>query len=160
MLRINVHGTTGFDGNGFPERRLVGWFDWNKAARWSDADYNGNGSGGTARGQAVILTAQGKWVLENWSSWQNETDQYEYITADEAREWLLRNNEDKAVEEHFGEIPEEEDRRGGRPEIGGRITTALGEERLGSVDLYAEQTGLSRAEAIRQLIDVGLERAS
>lgn len=155
MNRINVYEKIGEGDLGYVTPKLAGWFDWDKAARWSDADYNGNGSGGTGRGQAVILTAQGKWVLENWTRWQSESDRYEYISGGDAREWLLRNNEDEAVDQHFGEISEEEDRRGGRPEIGAPVHVRLG-DLLGKVDEYAGAQGVSRAEAVRRLVETGL----
>lgn len=160
MSRVNVYERVSEQDLGYEAPKLAGWFEWSKAARWSDADYNHNGSGGTGRGQAVMLTAGGRWVLEHWTIWQGGTDRYEYITDDEARDWLLRNGEDEAVRQHFGEVAEEEDRRGGRPEIGGRITTAIGDERLAVVDSYARSEGIGRAEAVRRLVDAGLERAA
>lgn len=139
------------------DHRIIGWFDWDAIkGRWSDRDHNGNGSRGTGRGEEVILTAGGKWVMNHWTAWQGESSTRVYITPDEAREWLIANNEDAAAEEHFGDIPDEEDRRpGGRPEIGGRVTTALG-DRLEEIDAYAAARGLSRAEAIRRLVSAGL----
>jgi hypothetical protein len=137
-------------------RGVVGWFDYDKIkGRWSDADHDGNGSRGTGRGTAVILTGGGKWVHEDWTRWQGEATTWTYTTPEKARDWLLRNNEDATVTEHFGEIPGEEDRRPGRPEIGGRITTALGGE-LARVDAYAELHEITRAEAVRRLVSAGL----
>ena len=137
---------------------LLGWFDYHKAMHWSDADYNGNGSGGTGRGQAIHLTSGGKWVLENWTRWEGEADHYEYITGEQARDWLLRNGEDKAVADHFGDIPEEEDRRPGRPEIGPPVNVRLGTDLLGLVDAYAKRQSVSRAEAIRRLVQDAVTR--
>jgi hypothetical protein len=68
---------------------------------------------------------------------------------EDAKEWLLANDYDEAVEKYFGPIPEEEDNRGGRPAIGGTISTALGVGLLAAVDAYAEKSGMSRAETIR-----------
>lgn len=109
MTRINIYNP----GNEHEAPTLAGWFDSSKAHEWSDRDYNGNGSGGTGRGQAVIRTAGGRWVLEHWTAWQGEKATYEYISDETAKDWLLRNNEDAAVEEFFGEIAEEEDLRSG-----------------------------------------------
>jgi hypothetical protein len=146
MARVNVYeGTTG----------RVGHFDSAKADYWSDADYNGNGSGGTGRGQAVYRTAGGRWVLCNWSRWQDEKDRNEYITAEDAREWLLANKDDDAVEKFFGDLAEEEDRRPGRPAIGEPVNIRLGDLQP-QVDSYAETVGMTRAEAIRQLVALGL----
>jgi hypothetical protein len=142
---------------GHDDKTVAGWFDWDAIqGRWSDRDHNGNGSHGTGRGEEVILTAGGKWVMNHWTAWQGESSTRVYITPGQARDWLLRNEEDAAVAEHFGEIPAEEDRRPGRPEIGGRITTAIGDDLLPPVDAYAASRGIKRAEAIRRLLETGL----
>jgi len=52
-----------------------------------------------------------------------------------------------------------EQRGPGRPEIGPAINVRLGADRLESVDTWAREHAVSRAEAIRHLIDVGLDRA-
>jgi hypothetical protein len=138
------------------DRRITGWFDWTAVkGRWSDRDHNGNGSHGTGRGEEVILTAGGKWVMSHWTIWQGETSTHVYVSADAARDWLLRNDEDTAVEEHFGEIPDEEDRRPGRPEIGDPVGVRLG-DLLSAVDTYATHHGVKRADAIRRLVSAGL----
>jgi metal-responsive CopG/Arc/MetJ family transcriptional regulator len=46
----------------------------------------------------------------------------------------------------------------GRPEIGQPINIRLGDELLAQVDGYAEDESVSRAEAIRQLVQRGLKR--
>lgn len=136
----------------------VGWFDPSKASQWCDADYDGNGSGGVGRGQTLCRTAGGKWVLAHWTRWQGEGDRYEYVTGDQAREWLIRNEEDEAVAEFFGELPEEEDRRTGRPPVGDPVNIRLGEIQA-RVDAYAAQNGIKRAEAVRRLTEAGLSLA-
>jgi hypothetical protein len=152
MDRINVYSYPAEE-ESFGETTLAGWFDGDKALRWDDADYNGNGSGGTARGQAVNRTSGGRWVLEHWTRWQNERSRYEFISDEAAREWLLRNGCDKAVAEHFGDI--EEERGPGRPTIGEPINIRLG-DLLGRVDAFATAAGQTRAEAIRELVTAGL----
>jgi hypothetical protein len=136
---------------------VIGWFDFDKIqGRWTDRDpVTRNGSRGTGRGTAIILTSGGKWVHEDWTNWQGEATVYTYATPEQAREWLLRNGEDTAAEEYFGEIPGEEDRRPGRPEIGEPVQVRLG-DLLGAVDAYAAAKGIKRAEAIRQLVTTGL----
>lgn len=52
-----------------------------------------------------------------------------------------------------------EQRGPGRPEVGKAINVRLGDDRLEDVDTWAREHVVSRAEAIRQLIDVGLDRA-
>lgn len=152
MTRINVYQYPAPD-DYKTSRERVGSFDYSKAEKWSDRDHNGNGSGGTGAGQAVLRTAKGKWVLENWTLWQGQEDRYEYLTEDEAREWLLCNNFDEAVKEHFGDIEEEEDRRPGRPPVGKGGTLRLGDERAARADTRAAQEGITRAELIRRAVD-------
>jgi hypothetical protein len=46
--------------------------------------------------------------------------------------------------------------RGGRPVVGPKVETRLPESVLAKVDAFAAQHSLSRAEALRQLVDEGL----
>ena len=48
-----------------------------------------------------------------------------------------------------------EARRFGRPAIGGEVLIRLGDT-LPAVDAYAETGGISRAEAVRRLVEIGL----
>ena len=146
MTRINVYKHNDeWDYEG--TRSLEGWFDSAKADGWTDRDYNGNGSDGIGRGQAVYRTAQGRWVLENWSIWQGEANRCEFIEPEQAREWLLRNDEDAAVAKYFGEV--EEERGPGRPKIGGKALINIGDDLLTEVDAYASEHGQSRAQVAR-----------
>jgi hypothetical protein len=140
----------------------TGHFDYGKIqGRWSDGDRNGygNGSGGTGRGQAIIFTSGGAWVRERWTQWSGEKDQYSYISDQAAQEWLLSNGFDGAVAEHFGPVAEEEDRRPGRPAIGGAVHVRLG-DLLTGVDSFAAEFDtehkMSRADAVRELVKAGL----
>lgn len=152
MARVNVYEAHS-DGYGGTEDTLAGWFDPQRAERWSDVDHNGNGSGGTGRGQAICRTAQGRWVLEHWTSWQGEQDRCEFIDAEAAKTWLLENDFDEAVKQHFGEI---EDERGpGRPEVGPATPIRLGDDLTARVDA-ARLDGESRAAAIRRLLEGAL----
>lgn len=154
MSRVNVYPDAEPDAGAPP--RVLGWFDYARASRWSDQDpVTGNGSGGVHRGQAVIRTAQGKWVLEHWTDWAGETSTRTFIAEGDAREWLIRNGEDAAVTEYFGDLAEEEDRRPGRPEIGNKVQVSLG-DLLGRVDAFAGSRCVSRAEAIRELLCASL----
>lgn len=138
------------------DKTVVGWFDWDKIqAHYGDKDYNGNGSRGTARGTGIVLTAGGRWVSQYWTAWQGEHATFTYITPDEARDWLIANNEEEAIVEHFGGLPEEEDRRPGRPEIGSPVQVRLG-DLLGQVDEWAAARAMTRAEAVRKLVEHGL----
>jgi hypothetical protein len=159
MSRANIYRyPEGTDYLGEPE--FAGWFDPAKAEQWSDADYNGNGSGGTGRGQALFRTSGGMWVLCNWSRWQGESDTFTYVTETQARDWLLRNHEDEAVTKHFGEITEEEDRRPGRPAIGDPVNVRFDGDLLARIDAHAAENGQSRAEAVRVLVTLGLHAAT
>lgn len=47
---------------------------------------------------------------------------------------------------------------GGRPAVGTPVNIRLGADLLDQVDQYAAAEGISRAEAIRQLVQRGLRR--
>lgn len=149
------------EGTDFAGPAVIGWFDSDKAEWWDDADHNGNGSGGAGRGEGIWRTKAGKWVFCRWSNWQGEKTVCTYMDTDAAREWLLKNEFDATVETYFGEVAEEEDRRPGRPEIGGRVTLSLGPDLVAAVDTLAAQAGVKRAEMIRQmlqgLVDAGVQ---
>lgn len=94
MPRIPVRGTPA---TSFTWARIRG--------RWSDADpVTGDGSRGTGRGEAVILTGDGRarWVLEAWSDWEGEACRYRAMTPGAARDWLEGAGFAAAVTEHFG----------------------------------------------------------
>lgn len=101
MTRVNVYDTSLFgDSAG-----IWAAFDCDRIrGRWSDEDSGGNGSRGTGRGEAVILTGNGRarWVLEKWTNWAGEAARHERMDAEDAREWLERNGFAGAVAEHFG----------------------------------------------------------
>jgi hypothetical protein len=159
VTRINVYATGNADKFGYEPPALAGHFESSKAEWWSDMDHNSNGSGGTGRGQAILRTAGGKWVLEHWTCWRGEESTYAYTDGDTAKDWLLRNNEDMAVAKYFGPIPEEEDRRPGRPAVGQAINVRPGDELLAVLNAYAGEHGHSRAEAIRILLGEALTAA-
>ena len=134
----------------------AGHFTRETASRWDDRDpVTGNGAAGTGRGEAVLRTASGRWIHERWTDWGGEESAYAYITAGAAHEWLLDGGHDAAAAEYFGAVPEEEDRRGGRPEIGNRVNVFLG-DLLPAVDAAALASGESRSGAVRRLLAAGL----
>ena len=149
MSRMNVYAETGeYD---LTEPELAGWFDWSKASHWDDSDYNGNGSLGTGRGTGLYRTAQGRWVSETWSRWQGEPRHAcTFTTPEQAREWLLRNDEDAAVAEHFGEI--EEERGPGRPKVGEQVCFTVPAADLGIIDALVERDGSSRSAVLRRAV--------
>ena len=153
MNRVNVYD---------PEtRELVGWFDIDAAEKFSEDTYfDGSNMISKATGsqrahEALYRTKGGRWVLNCWwSQWQGSRETYEFISDDEAREWLIAQNEDVAVERYFGEL---EDERGpGRPEIGPTIQVRLPEDLLAQIDAKAEAENVSRAEMVRALLGEAL----
>lgn len=144
MSRISVMAA---DPYGDDPPRLVGWFESTKADRWSDWSRDRD------RGQAVIRTAAGRWVMQDWSNWQGEADTYRFITPDEAREWLLVNDFDDVVRERLGDI--EEEAGPGRPEIGNPVTARLG-NLLPALETWASEHHLTRSDALRQLLATAL----
>jgi hypothetical protein len=73
------------------------WFDSEKAEKFKNTTYwNGNNwinntTNSQWRGQALWKTATGKFILENWSNYQNELDTFEIISKEHAALWLLEN---------------------------------------------------------------------
>jgi len=154
MARINVTETIE-DPYGPAETHVVGWFDLNKATAYeADTEWDGSNNISKATGsqwnhEVLYRTAQGRWVLNCWSQWQGSIPTYEFITDERAREWLIAQSNDDAVEKHFGEI--EEERGPGRPEVGGAVHLRLG-DLLPKLDARAAEMGVGRAEAARRLL--------
>lgn len=55
----------------------------------------------------LSLTAGGRWVIEWWSQWQGVGPRTWFVSAAEAREWLLTQEMYDEAEEHFGALPGE-----------------------------------------------------
>jgi hypothetical protein len=142
-------------------RCRAGYFSESAATYWhgDKAVYDGANladvnTRGQHTGQGLYRTAQGRWVLREWSNWQGATDIHAYIEPDEARDWLIFNDYDDDAEKHFGAV--EPERGPGRPEIGNPVQIRLG-DLLARVDAYAAEQGRSRADAVRELIGKGLD---
>lgn len=138
------------------ENRVVGKFDAARAVKVTGRrEWDGNNMAdvhvGANRGQILYRTASGRYVLETWSAWQNEETTYRFISADEARDWLILDGEDDLVEQWFGE---QEETGPGRPEIGNEVKVSLG-DLLPRVDA-ARRDGESRSAAIRRLLESAL----
>lgn len=135
-----------------------GHFDLSKATVIKPLKRYGTGAGDvcvhtgdSTRSQQLIRTAQGRWVLCHTSQWAGEEWRYEFVSEDAARRWLIRN-EDDLVERYFGPQPEESG-PGGRPAIGPAINTRVTPEQLARLDARAERWGVTRAEALRRVLD-------
>jgi hypothetical protein len=147
--RINVYAYPDDESHEPPV--LAGHFIRESALYWT-AEWEGVNP--PDRGTGIYRTAQGRWVFERWTNWQGEKNTYEYISAEQAHDWLLANHHDDAVAECFG--PVEDERGPGRPEVGPAINVRLG-EMLEGVDAYASRNGItSRAAAIRHAIQRGI----
>lgn len=137
---------------------VLGWFDpdtateYREAREWDGSNHISVPTGQQGRHQALYRTSGGRWVLRHYSDWQGEMPSHEYITDGQAKDWLILNEHDAAVEDHFGAI---EDERGpGAPvTVGGKpINVRLGDDLLAKVDQRAAEAGTSRADMIRQLV--------
>lgn len=155
MNRINVS-----QADEYGERVHVGWFDGDRATLFAEArDFDGKNhisvnTGSQFSHEALWRTAQGRWVLEQFSDYQGTLAHYEFVGGEAARLWLIRNGEDEAAERHFG--PVEEERGPGRPEVGPAFSLRLDPQLLSRVDAEADRWGLTRAAMIRELLDDAL----
>lgn len=159
MARVNVYQ---YAENEYDETTLAGWFNPDSSTKYDEAtrwDGNNNVSinpVGRYGHQALYRTKGGKWVLNNWSQWQGSEDRYEFIDDSTAKDWLLRNEEDAAVEQYFGELEEESGPNlGGRPSVGPKVEVRLDEETLRRVTKFTGDR--ARADALRDLIAAGLD---
>lgn len=147
---LNIAITEADDQGG---RSLVGWFDhrkaeqFNEGSRWEGSSHVSVNTGSPRYHQRLFRTAKGRWVLNSYSSHRGgEIGHYSYIGDEQARDWLKRNNREQVM------------RGPGRPVIGGRVTIAIGDDRLAAIDAWAQAREISRGEAVRQLLDIALRR--
>ena len=158
MNRINVFEVSEISGT----RALVGHFDYDKAEKFlEDTDWDGENrvsvpTGSRSEHQLLLRTIGGRWVLNEYSNYAGTRETYRFITDERAREWLLINKEDKAVETYFGEI--EEERGPGRPEtVGGKPTNIkFGDDLTGQIKQRA-QDGEAFAATVRRLLTVAVQ---
>jgi hypothetical protein len=137
--------------------RVIGWFDHRKAERFDEISPQ---VPGRDEHQILFHTAEGRWVLYGYIYRQPGRalgTGNTFISGDQARDWLERNGHDGAAVRYFGETAE---RGPGRPAIGGRVTIPVGDGRLAVVDAWARDRKVSRAEAIRQLLDIAFATRS
>lgn len=150
MHRINILTDDG---------HVAGWFDRERATcfepqrYWDGSNMRDVNVGDKFDHQELYRTAQGRWVLRTWSQWQGSRDQWRFVSDDEAREWLIRNDEDGAVEHYFGELEEETGPNPpGRPEVGPEVKIRVEPELLKRIDADAEDAGETRAATVRRLL--------
>jgi hypothetical protein len=156
MTRINVYTNDEYEG-----KIMVGWFNPDKAVESveenTERDGNNMVSVVTSRydHEHLYRTTGGRWVLNHWSQWVGVEETYTFIADDQAKDWLLRNHSDDVAARWFKEIPEEFGP--GRPEVGGAVHVRLGEDLLARVNVWGACHGITRAEAIRHLLDAAMQ---
>ena len=155
MARTNVYRVDEFDG-----KILDGWFDpataetYDEDTRWDGNNHISLATNAQFYHEILYRTKGGRWVRHCWSQWQGSEASYEFVADDTAKNWLLRNNHDEAIEVHFGEL---EDERGpGRPEIGPAVNIRLPQNLLDQLDARAQADGVARAEMVRRFVTAGL----
>ncbi|MFZ3476015.1 hypothetical protein ACODT4_44295 [Streptomyces sp. 2.9] len=158
MTRINVYTYDDEYGAEDEQRFLVGWFREDSATEYTeDTDLKQNSVNHVPKHchQGLFRTAQGRWVLRTWSEVGGTEPRHEFVDDAGAKEWLLRNDHDQAVEQWFGELEAESGPRlGGRPSIGQKWEVRLDEETQRRVSEYG--AGRPRADVLRELIAAGL----
>lgn len=163
MSRISV-----YDRSEFGDGRLLGWFDDDKTTEivheskaWDGNNMRGVMSGLEVGYETLLRTAKGRWVRHyNARNEHNGPEYYEFLTDDQAKEWLVRNNDaesEKILERYFGELEDEAGPSlGGRPEIGPKWEVRLDTDTRAQVEALAEKDGVKRADVLRRLIVAGL----
>jgi len=74
------------------------WFDVDKATVYDEATYHdgrnfiSQATGSQWDHEELYRTRSGMWVLHSWSQWQGSTDSYTQSSAEEAYDWLIRND--------------------------------------------------------------------
>lgn len=154
MSRQNVYSADG--------HTIAGWFDLDAAEEWDEGlEWDGQNRVSMAtrvysEHQRLYRTAGEKWVLHSWSQWQGRGDRWQYISSDDARDWMLRNELDsKVIEAAFSEaIPDEVVL--GRPAVGPQVKVRMDERTVGAVDALAQAAGMTRSAWIRQAVEAAV----
>ncbi len=146
--------------------RIAGWFDPDAATAFgAETVWNGHNrvdiNAGEHRHHVLYRTHGGRWVLHTWSQWEGSRPTYEFVDEETAREWLIKNEHDDAVAEHFGPLDEEAGPNlGGRPEIGPAINIRFPAETIARLDALAAAHDWTRAGLIRRYVEEGLKSES
>lgn len=153
-MRTNIYTEDEQDGT----RTLDGWFDpetveeFAEGTRW-DGNNHVSVHVGQYEHQVLYRTPGGRWVLHTWSQVSGAKPDHKFIDGGAARQWLLIAGQDEAVERFFGSIAEESGP--GRPAVGDPVNIRLGAAQA-AVDEYAQGRGITRAAAVRELVEAGL----
>lgn len=164
MARTNVYEISEFG-----ERTLAGWFDPTQCESFSEGHrWDGNNNIGVISGisidfvdETLYRTPGGRWVRNSdRTRYYNGADHYEFLSDDEARDWLLRSEDnDAAIGRYFGEqAGEAGPAPAGRPSMGDApaITVKVPAELLARIDAAAEAASIARAEWIRRACEAAL----
>jgi len=157
MARVNIFSQPDED-DYYSTSELVGWFDPQKAEVFEqDKRWDGNNMVGVITGSQWIdeylyRTKSGRWVcLNDATRYHNGSAVYEFITDEQAKDWLLRSEcNDNAVERFFGEI--EEERGPGRPKVGEQVCFTVPAGDLAAIDAIAESESLARSAVLRNAV--------
>ncbi|MFJ5120969.1 hypothetical protein [Kitasatospora sp. NPDC088548] len=154
MTRINVFD---YGNDDVEEPKLAGWFDDDSAVFFREAG-EWDGSNRISDTPVVLYrTKGGRWVRNTYSQRQGVEERYEFVTDEQARDWLIRNKHHEHVARYFGELEEEAGPNlGGRPKIGEKKSEVrLPDKVLAAIDDQAKGKGVTRAELLRTLIARG-----
>jgi hypothetical protein len=164
MQRITIYET-----DEYGDQVRLGYFDLDAAThiltegrRWDGSNHRGVISGLLTSLAELYRTSGGRWVVHTDASSEfNGPNRWEFLTDDEARDWVIRSHGGDAEEvlaEHFPDTPDESGPgpQGGRPSVGPKVETRLDEKTLAQVDARAGKEGVSRAEMLRRLVVAGL----
>jgi hypothetical protein len=153
MTRVNITDA---------DRHVIGWYDlsaattWPEGTRWDGSNNISLATGAKWEHETLVRTAGGRWAISRWSQQQGVPDSDRFITADEAREWLIRcEYSDDDIESAMGERLAEE-RGPGRPEVGPAFSLRFPPELLARVDAAAESAGMTRAGWLRRAAEQAL----
>lgn len=151
--------------NVYNEGVLEGWFDTEKAKCFNElTEWNGNNHISVPTGsqwdhQTLYLTSGGRWVLEHSSQWQGSKDTWEFISSEQAKDWMLLNEKENALKKYFGEIDEEQGPGPGRPATPGHghVQFRLDAEMFPKLEEAAAAAGEKPSEFARKLLIAALK---
>ena len=113
--------------------KFAGWFD--------DENCLGSWAAGL---ETLYRTIGSRWVL------RGRDGEYRFVTPELAHAWLTERELADEAEAVFAVLPR------GRPLIGGEVKVRLGAA-LADVDALAARHRMSRADAVRHLVELGLK---
>lgn len=164
MQRITIYS----EPDEYGEAERLGYFDLDAATHVLEEgrEWNGQNMIGVISGMQInraqlYRTSGGRWVAhENHSPEFNGPDVWQFLTDDEAREWMIKSGSadaEEALKKWFPDTPDESgpvtDSKGGRPSIGPTINVAYPRELLDKIEAAADKAGMSRAAWLRKIAE-------